>query len=997
MLLGLVAIPGLQRETFPEIQNDKVEIRVIYKGATAEEVEDAICRRIEDSLESIVDLEELRCESREGMGIATAIMLEGAVMARFLDDVKSEIEAIDDFPSFVETPIIEELGRTDSVVSIAITGPQDAVKLKNYAEDVKQRIQALGSVANVTINGFSEHQLLIEVPAMLLRQYGLSAAELASTIQKQSVSSPAGQIEGQFEDIILRFDDQRKSTEELADLVVITGKSGAAIRLGDIAKITDRFEKDEEKIYFDGQRAAVLAVTKTGSQDVLNVFSSVEEFVNKEQQHAPTGIKLTLTQDVSSVVSDRLNMLVKNGVQGLILVFLVLWLFFSFRYSFWVTMGLPVSFLGAFFVLPLLGVTINMISMVGLLIGIGLLMDDAIVIAENIAARLHKGEKSLSAAVSGVTQVLPGITSSFATTLFIFGSLAFISGEIGQILRIMPIVLIVVISVSLLEAFFILPNHLGHSLTHIDNREDSKFRIKFESAFNVLRDKWFGSVLDNSLEYRYLTVGIVIMLLLIAIAMPVGGKLKFVGFPSIEGDIVEARILLPQGTPLSQTEQIVSRITQALKKVNQKYQPLQVEQQDLIRHVTVFYGENPDAHETGPHVARVVADLLSAEIRQNVSLQEIQQLWREETGLLTDIISLTYAEPYAPSNGDQAAFIGSPIIKNGQTIGVVALQLPIERINAITQRRNGMSPSGENYLVGKGDDGKTALRSDRVVKKAKIGKAKSGKFIDKALAGESGFSVKIGSSGAVELVGYFPINIKGLQWALMSSVSLEEVLAGQLDENKKGFFDHYMEINGYYDIFLIHPKGRVFYSVTKEADYQTNMVNGKFKDSSLGKAVRKSLQTKEHTMSDLEPYAPSNGDPAAFIVQPVLDKNNNVELLLAIQMPQEKINKIMQERTGMGETGETYIVGSDKLMRSDSFLDPKGHSVKASFAGTVKDNGVDTEALKLVAEGKTISKEILDYNGNIVLSAFTPLDYDGFFTTRSLRKAVFPSSPLPTR
>jgi len=278
-------------------------------------------------------------------------------------------------------------------------------------------------------------------------------------------------------------------------------------------------------------------------------------------------------------------------------------------------------------------------------------MDDAIVIAENIAARLHKGEKSLSAAVSGVTQVLPGITSSFATTLFIFGSLAFISGEIGQILRIMPIVLIVVISVSLLEAFFILPNHLGHSLTHIDNREDSKFRIKFESAFNVLRDKWFGSVLDNSLEYRYLTVGIVIMLLLIAIAMPVGGKLKFVGFPSIEGDIVEARILLPQGTPLSQTEQIVSRITQALKKVNQKYQPLQVEQQDLIRHVTVFYGENPDAHETGPHVARVVADLLSAEIRQNVSLQEIQQLWREETGLLTDIISLTYAEPKVGPGG----------------------------------------------------------------------------------------------------------------------------------------------------------------------------------------------------------------------------------------------------------------------------------------------------------------------------------------------------------
>ncbi|MFK5893667.1 MAG: methyl-accepting chemotaxis protein [Pseudomonadota bacterium] len=336
-------------------------------------------------------------------------------------------------------------------------------------------------------------------------------------------------------------------------------------------------------------------------------------------------------------------------------------------------------------------------------------------------------------------------------------------------------------------------------------------------------------------------------------------------------------------------------------------------------------------------------------------------------------------ESYAPSNGDQAAFIGTPIIRNGENIGVIVLQLPIERINAIVQRRNGMSPSGENYLVGRNDNGKTYLRSDRVVKKAKIGKAKSGKYINKAIAGEQGFAIKVGSSGNVELVGYFPVKVKGLQWALIASVSLEEVLAGQLDENKQGFFDHYMKINGYYDIFLIHPKGRVFYSVSKEADYQTNMVNGKYMDSPLGKAVRVSLKTKEHTISDFEPYAPSNNDPAAFIVQPVLDEHNDIELLLAIQLPQEKINSIMQERTGMGETGETYLVGSDKLMRSDSFSDPKGHSVKASFAGTIKDNGVDTEAVQLVAEGKTQSKVITDYNGNEVLSAFTPINYDGFF------------------
>jgi methyl-accepting chemotaxis protein len=336
-------------------------------------------------------------------------------------------------------------------------------------------------------------------------------------------------------------------------------------------------------------------------------------------------------------------------------------------------------------------------------------------------------------------------------------------------------------------------------------------------------------------------------------------------------------------------------------------------------------------------------------------------------------------EPYAPAKGEQTAFIGAPVISYGETIGVVVLQLPTDKINAIVQRRSGLSASGENYLVGKGADGITALRSERVVKKAKIGKTKSGKYINKALAGKQGFAIKTGSSGLVELTGYFPIKIKGLDWALMASVSLEEVLAGQLNEKKQGFFDNYMKINGYYDVFLIHPDGNIFYSVSKEADYQTNIINGQYKDSSLGKAVRKSLQTKQHSLSDFESYAPSNGAPAAFIVQPVMDNNQTVELLLAIQIPQEKINAIMQERTGMGESGETYLVGSDKKMRSDSFNDPQARSMKDSFAGSVKDNGVDTEAVALSANGKTSNKIIQNYKDTMVLSSFTPFDYHGFF------------------
>jgi multidrug efflux pump subunit AcrB len=334
------------------------------------------------------------------------------------------------------------------------------------------------------------------------------------------------------------------------------------------------------------------------------------------------------------------------------MVFLMLWLFFSFRYSFWVTMGLPISFLGALFVLPMMGVTINMISMVGLLIGIGLLMDDAIVIAENIAARLDHGEKALHAAIAGVQQVLPGIMSSFATTLMVFGSLAFITGELGQILRVMPIVLIVVLTVSLVEAFLVLPNHLGHSLEHIDNREPGRFRAGFERRFNHFRDDIFGPALDKAIEYRYLTIGIVILLLILSVAMPAGGKLKFVGFPDIEGDIVEARVLLPQGSPFAMTQQLVERIQQAAHQINDEFSPAQPDGQSLIQNITVIYNQNPDADETGPHVARVVADLLSSELR-NTHLEEFTNAWRAAVGEPTDVIALKFAEPTIGPGGKQ--------------------------------------------------------------------------------------------------------------------------------------------------------------------------------------------------------------------------------------------------------------------------------------------------------------------------------------------------------
>jgi hydrophobic/amphiphilic exporter-1 (mainly G- bacteria), HAE1 family len=565
-------------------------------------------------------------------------------MMRFLDDVKSEVDAIDDFPDQVETPVITELGRTEPVISIAVTGPTDPIALKAYAESLKDQLIAMDNVAEVKVSGFSDHHIRIEVPAWRLRQYGLSTTDIANAVGRHSVGSPAGRLEGGSEDALLRFDDQKKSVEAFRDLEVISGSNGAAILLGEIASISDRFDRDEEKIVFNGQRAALLDISKTRSQDILRVLKSVEGFVADQRLHAPKGVTLTLTQDRASVVQSRLDMLMSNGGQGLLLVFGMLWLFFNFRYSFWVSMGLPVSFLGALFVLPLLGVSINMISMVGLLIGIGLLMDDAIVIAENVASKLNSGLQPMQAAIDGVKQVLPGILSSFATTLLVFGSLAFITGQMGQVLKVMPIVLIVVISVSLLEAFLVLPSHLGHSLLQKNGTPPSRFRMKFEALFDSLRENIFGPWLDRAVHHRYLTLGIVFMLMMVAIAMPAGGFIKFVGFPELDGDQIEARILLPQGTPLARTEAVVTRLSQAAQSINKRFKPQQPNEQDLVSNLMVIYGQNPDAYETGPHVTRVMVDLLSAEVR-GTTLEQFRIAWRQEAGEMADVISIKFSKP----------------------------------------------------------------------------------------------------------------------------------------------------------------------------------------------------------------------------------------------------------------------------------------------------------------------------------------------------------------
>ena len=515
LALGLITLPTLKRETFPDFDPQKVEVRITYPGASTEDVEEAICQRVEDALDGINDVEEVICIAREGLSTTVVEMVEQGDISRFLDDVKSEIEAIDNFPDEVEVPVIKELGRTDQVVSIAITGPMSERDLKAYAEQIKTRMLREPDISQINVQGFSDNQLRIEIPKHILHRYSLSMSDIATTIARQGIDLPAGSLETYDQDILLRFTDLRRTPDELSELKVVSAQSGAEIRLGDIALITDRFELDEEKTFFNGQRAAILEVIKPKQKDSLVVVDAVKKFLENEQASAPPNVTFSITNDRSSIVRDRLSMLLENGSQGLVLVFLAMWLFFQGRFAFWVALVLPVSFLGALFMMSVLGLTINMITMVALLIATGLLMDDAIVISENIATHLRKGKEAFQAAIDGTKEVSPGVFSSFLTTVAVFAPLAFLSGNMGKVLQFIPMVLILVLSISLIEAFLILPHHLAHSLKHSENRM-SNFRQKFDAMLDRFREQTLGPAIDFAVHQRYWFMGFVVAFFLVS-------------------------------------------------------------------------------------------------------------------------------------------------------------------------------------------------------------------------------------------------------------------------------------------------------------------------------------------------------------------------------------------------------------------------------------------------------------------------------------------------
>ena len=680
VVLGVMQLPQLKRETFPDITPKQVQVSVVYPGASAEEIEESVAQRIEDAVESVQFVKETVSDCREGIANVTVEMEEGAEFIVFKDDIATEVDAIDDFPAGAEDAVIKQLGTTDPVITVVVTGDMTITDLKAHCEQLKDQLLQLPDVSQIDLTGFSDHQLRVELSAEALKRFDLSVRAVADIVASQSADIPAGDIETSQQDMLIRFVEQRTSPRRLEDLVIRAGESGAEVTLGDIGKVVDVFEDDEvttllgsldnaessvsdeksrSSATFQERRAGLLVVKKNKTDDVIRVASAVKKFVDAERKRTPS-VNLTLSNDASKLVIDRLDLLVKNGWQGMVLVFFTMWLFFNWKLSFWVVMSLPVSFLGAFYLMPAMGLSVNMLTMVGMLLALGILMDDGIVIAENIASHRAGGKPAMQAAVDGVAEVAGGVFSSFLTTVCVLGPLCFLSGDIGTVLRVIPMMLILVLIVSLVEAFMILPSHLGHSLGHHadgdeeqngggsasrDSNEPQRnwFRRRVDSSVDYVRERIFGRFVDTCVHFRYLTIGCTVGLFIATLGLMAGGIVGFQPFPDLDGDVVKAKLVLPAGTPLRRTREIVERITSSLEGLNKEHAPQQPDEQNLVKTYVVEFNKNDDAFETGPHVCTVTVDLLSAEIR-TTRIDDFIAEWKQRIGSPADALLLTISD-----------------------------------------------------------------------------------------------------------------------------------------------------------------------------------------------------------------------------------------------------------------------------------------------------------------------------------------------------------------
>ncbi len=645
LIIGVVAVFQIRSELIPQFVLDRVSVNVAWEGASPEEVEEGICIKIEEALIGVEGVKKITSIAYEGRcEIAVELHYWIKNSRDLMEDIRGEIDRITTLPVDMERPIVSEVKRINQVVHLSLFGNVSEEVLKRKATEVKDDLLDMPNISKVVLTGLRDWEISIEVSEEMLRRHGLTFERVSNVIRKNVLELSGGDIRSAERRIRIRTLGKRYTGLEFEQLEILTQKDGAILRLGGIARVVDAFEDSDITGRFDGKPAALITVYRTEEEDALSIANAAVEYVKKKRQVLPEGLDLVHWADTSRLIRDRLDLLLRNGRVGLVLVFVSMWLFLNIRLSFWVAIGIPVSLLTALGFLSFSGGTLNMLSMFAFIMVLGILVDDAIVVAENIFSHMQRGKNRVQAAIDGCYEVILPVTATVLTSIVAFVPLLMMEGTIGKFMAVLPAAIIAALIASLIESLLILPAHLGHWVRPPQERTfSSRARSTIDGAVNWLIHEIYAPILRFCLSARYLVIALALVVFMVTVGLAVGGHVRFLFFPKFDSDWVESRILFPQGTPIHHTKLAAQRIEQAALVIDEDFRSKTGE--SVVKHVFTMLGEqvgrNGGRVAGGSHMAQVIVELLPSEAR-GISAEEITNRWREKTGEIADVMSLTF-------------------------------------------------------------------------------------------------------------------------------------------------------------------------------------------------------------------------------------------------------------------------------------------------------------------------------------------------------------------
>ncbi|MDX1389075.1 MAG: efflux RND transporter permease subunit, partial [Acidobacteriota bacterium] len=646
ILAGAATIARIKIEVFPEFSLDLLTVSVEYLGASPEEVEEAVNVRVEEAIQGLDGIKKITSIANEGLGVVTIELELGADAGKVLDDVKSRVDAIDTFPAETEKPIYTEVTNRQQVINLAVHGPAGEKTLREIADQVRDELSALPEITLVELANARPYEISIEISENSLRRYGLTFDDVARAVRQSSLDLPAGSVKTAGGEILLRTKGQAYVGRDFEEIVLLTRTDGTELKLADVAEVVDGFEDTDQFSRFDGEPAILLNVYRTGDQSPLEISDTVKAYAAETQAHLPEGVRLSTWLDAAKILRDRLSLLLRNGAQGLALVVLLLALFLRFRLSMWVSLGIALSFMGAIWLMPILDVSVNLISLFAFIVVLGIVVDDAIIVGENIHTIQHRTGTGLAGAIEGASEVSTPVIFAVLTTVAAFSPLLAIEGVMGKIMRVIPLIVIPTLLFSLLESLLILPAHLSHgprgrSGSWWLTRGWLRFQGGIANGLSVFIERVYRPSLRLGLRWRYVTISLGIGTLLLTAGLALGGQIKFTFFPSVEADYLSAALTMPQGTPAAVTSEAVRVLEESARRAeadmstgeeNGVYQHLQaaVGNQPYLTQQSRNAG-GPGAYYTGSHLGEVTIELVPSEDRE-VGSEKLVEHWRELTG-----------------------------------------------------------------------------------------------------------------------------------------------------------------------------------------------------------------------------------------------------------------------------------------------------------------------------------------------------------------------------